>query len=173
MRATASREIGIDAGHRVTDHASKCRNIHGHRYTIQAHVDGELAKQGASNGMTVDFGFLKDLMMKKIDEPCDHGLILWAQDPLLDTLPELSIPSHALRAMAEFDMEVPCTWQGGKLLVLRDVPTAENLARHWFHQLKHGVDGLSHGRCSLIAVRVWETPNCWAEFTLAQSFLEL
>ena len=31
------RQIGIDAGHRVMTHGSKCRNMHGHRYTIEAH----------------------------------------------------------------------------------------------------------------------------------------
>ena len=39
-----TREIGLDAAHRVPDHASKCFHIHGHRYTVFATVEGHLAK---------------------------------------------------------------------------------------------------------------------------------
>ena len=53
-----SREISIDAGHRVTEHTSKCRNLHGHRYTIQAWCSGPLFSEGEQGGMVLDFGFI-------------------------------------------------------------------------------------------------------------------
>src|SRR4051812_45172843 len=79
---TIAREIGIDMGHRVTFHGSKCRNLHGHRYTIQATCRGPLFVEGEQQGMVLDFGFLKEIMMKEIDEPCDHGMALWVDDPI-------------------------------------------------------------------------------------------
>ena len=78
-----TREIGIDMAHRVTHHGSKCKNIHGHRYTIHAMVKGPLFESGEQQGMVLDFGFLKEEMMKQIDVPCDHGTTLWIDDPIL------------------------------------------------------------------------------------------
>ena len=77
-----TREIGIDAGHRVPDHGSKCRNIHGHRYRVLATCEGPLARVGEQTGMVLDFGFLKEEMMTQIDAPCDHGMIMAASDTL-------------------------------------------------------------------------------------------
>ena len=137
-----TREIGIDAGHRVTYHGSKCRNIHGHRYTIQATCIGPLAESGPEQGMILDFSFLKEEMMAEIDAPCDHGLILWEKDAFL-------------KILVDYD---------GKLYITSFVPTAENLARHWFDRLSPRVTARSQGRARLKRVRVLETPNCWADY---------
>ena len=53
-----TRGISIDAGHRVPHHHSKCRNIHGHRYEIQAVCRGPLQNSGSQQGMVLDFAFL-------------------------------------------------------------------------------------------------------------------
>lgn len=141
-----TREIGIDAGHRVPNHHSKCKNIHGHRYTIQATVEGELAESGSVEGMAggMDFGFIKEEMMKEIDEPCDHGLILWEQDPF--RVPFLK---------DKFET---------KLYLIDAIPTAENLAKHWFLKLEPKIQYCSAGKASLVKLRVYETPNCWADY---------
>lgn len=140
-----TREIAIDAAHRVPQHHSKCRNLHGHRYVIQATCEGELATHGSEEGMVLDFGFLKEEMVDYIDRICDHGLILWKGDPLLRLL---------VRAEGV-----------GKLVMLDFIPTAENLAKWWFDQLKPRIEARSQGRAHLVRVRVYETPNCWADFT--------
>jgi 6-pyruvoyltetrahydropterin/6-carboxytetrahydropterin synthase len=139
-----TREIGIDAGHRVPQHGSKCRSLHGHRYTIQATCEGPLAQAGEETGMVLDFGFLKDEMMGEIDEPCDHALILWNQDPLIGILTG----------------QEGCT----KLYQVAFSPTAENLARHWFERLAPRVAARTGGRATLTNLRVLETPNCWADY---------
>lgn len=132
-----TREIGIDMGHRVTNHASKCKNPHGHRYTIQLSVTGDLIDQGSEEGMVKDFGFLKDVMMEQIDARCDHGFALWNQDPLVDN--------------DDF-------MKSGKIIIVDFVPTAENLAKWWGQlcaaQMPEGVE--------VVQVKVWETPNCSA-----------
>lgn len=152
-------------GHRVTNHAGKCRNLHGHRYTIQVTLEGSVASRGEQDGMVVDFGFIKDLLMEKIDGPCDHGLCLWVMD---------SITSHILdagyRVVAD---KVAKSEHGGyqtsdpvfgKLYILNRVPTAENLAYHWYCVLAESVVELSKTRARLNGVRVWETPNCFADY---------
>lgn len=158
-----TREIGIDAGHRVTFHGSKCRNVHGHRYTIRATCAGPLHGHGEQQGMVLDFGFLKEEMMSVIDERCDHGMILWVQDPILPKfldddakvpqLPDLSSAWHTTGPM-------------GKLYVVPFVPTAENLAAHWFYRLAGRVKGRSNGLARLWQIEVQETPNCSASFPL-------
>ena len=32
---TITRKLEFDAGHRIPDHTSQCRNLHGHRYTVE------------------------------------------------------------------------------------------------------------------------------------------
>lgn len=160
---TITREIGIDAGHRVTNHGSKCKNLHGHRYTIHATVTGPLSQAGESEGMTLDFGFLKEIMLKCIDEPCDHALILWWDDPLLPILMPLDL--------ADFDRTRPLSVMGscGRVYLVPFVPTAENLAWHWFELLRPEVLTCTNGRAKILKLRVDETPNCWAEYSQEES----
>ena len=37
-----TKEIEIDAAHRVPNHKSKCRTFHGHRYRIEVGVDDKV-----------------------------------------------------------------------------------------------------------------------------------
>jgi 6-pyruvoyltetrahydropterin/6-carboxytetrahydropterin synthase len=158
-----SREIGIDMGHRVTNHGSKCRNLHGHRYRIEATLHGPLAQEGEEEGMVMDFGFLKDLMMKEIDGPCDHGTCLWIRDPELGRAlgPSFMSAHDKVAELGYLETE----WVWGKLYLVPFVPTAENLARHWYQRLMRPVlDHIGAGGGTLYSVRVWETPNCNAVY---------
>jgi len=169
---TVTRQIGIDAGHRVMTHGSKCRHLHGHRYTIEATcVADHLQSQGEQSDMVLDFGFLKDEMMAEIDTPCDHGFLA-------------SIEDHELLAMFRPDGVDPQDWivpirasvkrqgyclttdtrLGTKLYVLDVNPTAEQLSRHWFRRLRPVVTVRSGGAARLLNVTVWETPNCRATY---------
>jgi len=156
-----TREIGIDAGHRVTYHGSKCRNVHGHRYTIQATCAGPLATEGEEEGMVLDFGFLKEEMMNVIDGACDHGFIMWNKDPLLDSF--VGIKNTCLSHKKEAHQMLGAF---GKLYVVPFVPTAENLARHWFSLLLTRVNERTNGRARMYQITVWETPNCSAQYPL-------
>lgn len=167
----ATRQIGIDMGHRVTNHKSKCRNLHGHRYTIEAAIAGQLQPGGSSQGMVEDFGDLKAEMTRLIDEPCDHGLCLWVDDPLIrawcdawqlvETFNDAKMDQPALRNMVERDGYAGAVVEHiGKVYVLPVVPTAENLARHWYQRLTEEAEL----GAALVYVKVWETPNCWAQY---------
>jgi 6-pyruvoyltetrahydropterin/6-carboxytetrahydropterin synthase len=155
-----SRRIEIDAAHRVPRHHSKCRNLHGHRYVVEAWCQGPL-DDGTQDGMVIDFGFLKEEMVSIIDDPCDHSAIFSVDDPILDILlddrrdvqHEVGLEGYAQR-IAAF----------GKIYIIPGVPTAENLARHWFDRLEARVCVRTAGRAQLGLVKVWETPNCWASY---------
>ena len=69
MAFSITRSIGVDCGHRVMTHGSKCKSIHGHRGTIEVTCAGPaLHLSGEQSEMVVDFGFLKDAMINVIDK---------------------------------------------------------------------------------------------------------
>lgn len=136
-----TRKVEFDAGHRIPNHESKCKNIHGHRYVLEATVAGPLLKSGSQEGMVVDFGILKSVMIDEIADRWDHAFLCWVND-------------KAMRQALE-------TVGDQKFVLLGSVPTAENLARTAFTSLKRPLE--RHG-LRLIQVRLYETPNCWADY---------
>jgi len=139
-----TKRIEIDMGHRVPNHKNKCRNLHGHRYKIEVGVDDKvITTKGASNeGMVIDFGDLKEIMMNEIDKKYDHGFCVWEQDVFIDMFKALSI-------------------QDQKIIFVSFVPTAENLAKHWFNLIK---PQLQLRNIAILYVKVWETPNSTATY---------
>jgi len=171
MTARISRRIAIDAGHRIMSHGSKCRHLHGHRYEVEAWCRADrLHTDGEQTGMVLDFGFLKEEMMAVIDGGCDHGFIAQVGDaellrmfcpPDMDFEEWMALHHKALQADGYHVTNV--TRLQSKLYVINDPPTAEGLARHWFQRLAPRVRERSQGLAGLERIRVWETPNCWAE----------
>ena len=171
---TVTRQIGIDAGHRVMTHGSKCRHIHGHRYTIEATcqaIDARLYDAGEQTDMVIDFSFLKDEMMRHIDEPCDHGFIASQSDLALLQMfcpTDDRFEDWHQRILAEVDGSGFCattdTRLATKLYVMKSQSTAECLAAHWFHRLNGPIQARSEGVATLVRVRIWETPNCYADY---------
>lgn len=160
-----SREIGIDMGHRVPDHRSKCHNLHGHRYRVIATVQGSLHPEGEQTGMIVDYGFIKRVMMETVDIFFDHATALWVRDPLLGH--EIGPQWHAIEERVRLTGSVTLAdgWKWGKLVVTADVPTAENLAKLWYKMMAPGINQmLVDSDDRLYSVTVWETPNCSATY---------
>ncbi|OAN52310.1 6-pyruvoyl tetrahydropterin synthase [Paramagnetospirillum marisnigri] len=166
------RRIEIDAGHRIMTHGSKCRNLHGHRYVVEVECEARrLHADGEQTDMVVDFGFLKDEMMRLIDAPCDHGFIAAAADAeLLGLFAPVGAQAESwvggIRAQVAADGAALTTDTRmlTKLYVVPFQPTAECLAMHWYGLLEQPVAARSDGCARLVAVRVWETPNCMAEY---------
>lgn len=175
QKYSVTRRISIDAAHRVSTHGSKCRNLHGHRYMIEATCMapvGHLHEDGEQTGMVVDFSFLKDEMMRLIADPCDHSLIACLSDTeLLRLLAPSKIDFEAWRQRLEQVIEednfcwTDQTQLETALYVVAFQPTAERLAEHWFKRLEGPVKKISGEYGQLERVRVWETPNCFADFS--------
>ncbi|HEX5514297.1 MAG TPA: 6-carboxytetrahydropterin synthase [Gammaproteobacteria bacterium] len=168
-----TRRIEIDAGHRIRSHGSKCRHLHGHRYAIEATCVAlaGVQRQGEQSGMVLDFGFLKQAMMELIDAGCDHGLIVDIADEELLALfaPEGAVREQWLAGLRQqveqngYCLTVDTRLQS-KLYIIAAPPTAECLAQHWFERLAPEVVRLSGEQARLQRLRVWETPNCYADF---------
>lgn len=158
---SVTKEIEIQAAHRVAETSSKCRLLHGHRYVIEATCSGEIAKSGEQKGMVIDFSFLKEVMIQYIHEPCDHGTILDKNDPLLHAL----VAEGGVQGGYTFGEEASLfTNDFGNFYGVPFTPTAENLARHWFDLMKEPVQVASRGFAHLVRVRVWETGSCFADY---------
>ena len=157
-----TRRIEIDAAHRVPHHGSKCFKVHGHMYVIEATCSGEVIEEGEQTGMVMDFGFLKQCMIQVIHAPCDHAIILWKNDPMLESMPKPPI--------GVLQVSNPEPWW--KIEFTEEVPTAENLAKMWHGELCHAIFGwfdqfedvLESKYPKLVQVKVWETPNCSAVY---------
>ena len=143
-----TRIMEFDAGHRIPNHKSKCRNFHGHRYKIEATIRGAVQPvRGASDdGMVVDFGDLKSIIEAKICEPWDHSFLVYTDD---------RAAISALRFLQSDHKTVICSF----------IPTVENMCEFAFDVLRQAVtdthDLGQHFR--LHHVRLYETPNCWAD----------
>ena len=72
-------------GHRVLNHKSKCKNLHGHHYRAEVTLSGDLVSRegNSSEGMVIDFGDIKEVFMKHIHEILDHGFMVWEKDQSL------------------------------------------------------------------------------------------
>lgn len=140
-----TRRLEFDAGHRIPDHQSQCRHLHGHRYAIEITLSGDIIdKPGdAANGMVMDFSRIKDLAKSQLVDAWDHAFLAYAGDrPVVDFL--AGLPGH-------------------KTVVLDRVPTAENLARIAFDILDATYRDTYGNHLRLEQVRLYETPNCWAD----------
>ena len=144
---TITRKLEFDAGHRIPDHASQCRNLHGHRYTVLITLTGEVADaEGQSdNGMIMDFSDVKALANTHLVNVWDHAFLVYRGDTSVRTFLD-SLPGH-------------------KTVVLDRVPTVENLAQAAFDILRPAFENHYGRSLALSRLTLYETPNCWAEIT--------
>lgn len=142
-----TRRLEFDAGHRIPEHKSQCRHLHGHRYAIEITLSGEVvsARGESNNGMVMDFSDVKALARSHLVDAWDHAFLAWRED----------------RAVVDF----LSTLEGHKTVLFDAVPTAENLARIAFGILDPAYRDLYGNRLRLDRVRLYETPNCWADAT--------
>jgi 6-pyruvoyltetrahydropterin/6-carboxytetrahydropterin synthase len=144
---TITRKLEFDAGHRIPDHKSQCRNLHGHRYTLEITLTGAvISEEGSSdNGMIMDFSDVKALAKQHLVDVWDHAFIVYAKD----------------KALREFLESIP----GHKTVVIDSIPTVENLAQEAFAILKAVYRDRYGTGLHLHRLVLHETPNCWAEVT--------
>lgn len=142
---TITRKMEFDAGHRIPDHKSQCRNLHGHRYTLLITLTGDVqGTDGESdNGMIMDFSDIKTLANLHLVSLWDHAFLVYRKDHVVRQFLD-SLPDH-------------------KTVVLDQVPTVENLARIAFDILKVAYADSFGRNLRLTGITLYETPNCWAE----------
>jgi 6-pyruvoyltetrahydropterin/6-carboxytetrahydropterin synthase len=137
--------LEFDAGHRIPHHKSSCKNLHGHRYTIEVTIKGEVVsdKSNSDFGMVMDFKDAKELIKKTIVEEWDHSFIVYKDDAVVLKFLQ-SLNDH-------------------KTVVFPLVPTAENMALVAMDKLKISFTREFGALIRPFKVRLYETPNNWAD----------
>ena len=143
MRIT--RRLEFDSGHRIPNHRSLCRFLHGHRYALEVTLAGDVVRTpgDAAEGMLLDFSDVKAIARRIVVDAWDHAFLAWRDDKVvLDFL--ATLPDH-------------------RTVVFAAPPTAEHLAAAAFRLLEPAYRGAYGSDLTLERVRLYETPNCWAD----------
>lgn len=139
---SCTRRIQFCAGHRVHNHESKCRNLHGHNYVAMFTASATAEDKSLDSlGRVIDFAVLKERIGGWIDGFWDHGFVLWEAD------------EEAVRTVTS----IP----GQKVYLMPYNPTAENMALYLLAAVCPVV--LAGTGVEVTHVRVWETENCYAD----------
>lgn len=133
---TCTRRIEFDAAHRIINHESKCKMLHGHRYALEASF---AAKELDNLGRVIDFGVIREVLGQWIDDNLDHNTILSIKDKKLgETISEQT---------------------GQQIYYMDENPTAENIANHIFNEICPKLFATKNVKC--VAIKLYETPNCY------------
>jgi 6-pyruvoyltetrahydropterin/6-carboxytetrahydropterin synthase len=143
MQITIKRQFTFDAGHRVYQHESKCKNLHGHTYRMIVYLARDVDKLD-SLGRVIDFSVVKERLGAWIEAHWDHGFIVANDD------------RESAKALSCIPRQ--------KVYILPDNPTAENMANHILMHIAPSV--LDDYPVKVIQVDLWETPNCCATVKL-------
>jgi 6-pyruvoyltetrahydropterin/6-carboxytetrahydropterin synthase len=79
MQTYIKKEFRFEYGHRLLNHPTKCKNIHGHNQRVIIYARSKTNKLN-DLGMVIDFNDLKEGIGKWIDEHWDHALIFNKDD---------------------------------------------------------------------------------------------
>ena len=147
MTTTIKRFVETDTGHRVPNHKSKCKHMHGHRYRWEAVIEGDIIQtSGVSDeGMLMDFSDISEILEKHIHDVVDHSFIVYEKDHLA---------IQALEVLGD----------GHRTLIVPFIPTAENLAKWAFEQVNPHIKSAYGNKIRLLAFHVRETPKSWASW---------
>ncbi len=133
---TCTRRIEFDAAHRIINHESKCKMLHGHRYALEAtFTTNELDNLGR----VIDFGVIRQVLGTWIDDNLDHNTILSIADKKLGN----NIAAET----------------GQKIYYIKENPTAENIANYIFTEICPKLFADKSVKC--VAIKLYETPNCY------------
>ncbi|HEY5993975.1 MAG TPA: 6-carboxytetrahydropterin synthase QueD [Gallionellaceae bacterium] len=147
-----TRRLEFDAGHRIPNHNSQCKHLHGHRYAVEITLSGDIiTAHGASDeGMVMDFSDVKRIAKELLVDAWDHAFLVYRGD----------------RVVLDFLATLP----GHKTVVLDVIPTAENLALIAFDTLNDAYRDTYGNHLRLERVRLFETPNNWADHVRRETY---
>ena len=140
MTTTIRRYVETDTGHRVPNHKSKCKHLHGHRYRFEAEIEGDVVNvAGVSDeGMVMDFSDISAVLMEHVHDVIDHAFVVFEGD---------QEGRAACQAMGE----------GHRTVVVPFIPTAENLAKWAFEAVQPHIQSRYGNRLNLVAMHCRET----------------
>jgi 6-pyruvoyltetrahydropterin/6-carboxytetrahydropterin synthase len=135
-----AKEFRWEMGHRLPNHKGACKNIHGHSYKMVVELSGEVDPK---SGMIIDF-YVLGLIVKPFVEAFDHSFLVYKKDKkLLDFLSENKM----------------------KKVVTDYYGTVENICSDFANMIVKGIKKNKVKNVYSITVKIFETPNSYAEIT--------
>jgi 6-pyruvoyltetrahydropterin/6-carboxytetrahydropterin synthase len=123
-----------EMGHRLSFHKDKCANIHGHSYSMELELEGDVLQ----HGMVLDYYIFNEIIKPLLNQ-LDHACAFHKDD------------TEFIEFFKKMNM---------KIFIMDDYPTAENLVLFFINYIKsHQLP--NHIR--KIKVKVKETDNTYAE----------
>jgi len=143
-----SKTFTISCAHILPQHPGKCSRLHGHNYTIEVAVEGEVG----GDGMVMDFDALNDLVKTLIVDRFDHKFIL----PTGNAFVRRDSVYWYVNVPKQGEVRIPVNMCAP--IVIKE-STAELLTLE-FHKILSAHAALTYLG---LRVRVWETEKCYAE----------
>jgi 6-pyruvoyltetrahydropterin/6-carboxytetrahydropterin synthase len=142
------KKYTFDASHMLVGHEGKCRNNHGHTYTIRVWLKGEVYEGAGESDdqMLLDYGALDQIVKPLVDE-MDHAYLVGDMAGSMET-----------------DLVAWCTEYDCKLYHVGARTTAENLAYHIWEKVAGAIVDAGYVNVTLAGVIVSETPKTRAEY---------
>lgn len=133
----------FETSHALYGYDGKCKNIHGHSYSLYVTVIGKPIEnvEHPKNGMVMDFGDLKAIVNEQIVTPFDHALLLNKNTPHRLLGEELMAKDH-------------------HVILLDYQPTCENMLLDFVKKL----DTALPQNIELIALKLNETKSSYSEW---------
>ncbi len=114
-----TKEVYFCYGHRLMNHAGKCRHLHGHSVKAAITI---LSNELNRDSMVCDFSDVKKCVEQYVDENLDHNFLVHKNDPLINWLEE----------------------NNERYLALDEHPTAEVLSKMLYQHLKKSGFNVQH-----------------------------
>ncbi|MBK8474137.1 MAG: 6-carboxytetrahydropterin synthase [Sphingobacteriales bacterium] len=146
-RVRVTKKFSFDMAHALYGYDGDCKNIHGHTYYLSITLIGTpiADTDNVKLGMVIDFSDLKQAVNAAVIDQFDHALVVYQHAPY----------AHDPLLREHFDRFIVTPFQ----------PTCENLLLHFVALLKDQF----LPRCQLVAMRLEETPNSYAEWLLTDN----
>lgn len=127
--------------HRLLNHPSKCKNLHGHRYRLEITLSWLVSTMpwSQSEWMVVDFSDIKKIAQNFIDTQLDHWYMYQDWDQIWILTQEL----------------------GMKNICVQFPPTAENIVTWLFEKLQGLYWEAFWQTIILDSLKLYETPNSY------------
>lgn len=138
-----TKKFTFETGHALFGHDGKCKNIHGHSYSLFVTVLGRPISESSNPkfGMVMDFSDLKKIVKEEIVNPFDHATVFNKNSPQLDLANDLKKRGH-------------------KIVLVEYQPTSEMLVIDFAEKIK----SLLPKNIELYSLKLQETATCYAEW---------
>lgn len=130
---------------------NKCKNLHGHNYSVQVSLEAEQLDQF---DMAIDFGDIKRAFNGWVQDNWDHACMVNQEDTSL--LNFLTSEKQRMFIVPEKNKNSTAEWMSRFLFETFD---------QLLHQLKEVTPLFNHRGLQLVEVRVWETKDSFATWT--------